>query len=307
MKLDNVENLVFSGGGVRGVAFLGALMSIKSWCCGSGAVCEDSALPSRLLPNLKRCAGSSVGAMFAVTTALRLESETIFKSIEDDCLLDSLLPEVNINHLMHDYGLDDGERLKEGILRILEIGMEKWGIGRGAVSTITMSDLKSMTGIDVLISTTLIGAEDNREKTLPKSVILSATNTPDLHVYQAIAMSMSVPMLYKPVSYGGNLYVDGALLDNCPITADMEPDRTLLMRLQTKEFDKSDGFQSYLSTVIYCPLFWTEEQKAMRFTKQIKVTSGSITTFKFGARREELIAAILEGMVCGFVSLRNST
>ena len=40
---------------------------------------------------------------------------------------------------------------------------------------------------------------------------------PDLSLYKAIRMSISIPFYFTPVEYNGNLYVDGGCVDDFPL------------------------------------------------------------------------------------------
>ena len=114
-------------------------------------------------------------------------------------------------------------------------------------------------------------------------------------------MSMAVPVLYQPIVRDDGVYVDGALLNNSPITERMDPETTLLFRLVARPLDfHSDGFQGYVSTVMYAPMQWIEAYKTRGFPHCVNVGSGSVTTFDFQAKRAALVAAILHGMVCMF-------
>jgi len=79
--LQNIENLVFQGGGVRGVCYLGVL----------------EALGDEFLSKVKRIAGSSAGAMCSLYLGLRKDKNELVKLIKDASFKDLL---------------DDGAQLK---------------------------------------------------------------------------------------------------------------------------------------------------------------------------------------------------
>lgn len=311
-----VESICFSGGGVRGVAFCGALMALRSWQLSRGAGTHGGGsdlLPPALFPTLKRASGASIGALFACITALRLPSERVFRLLDNEALLDGIIPDVNLSRLDKEFGLDDTTRLRESVLRVLELGVCQWGLPEAEAETLTLSDMHKMTGIDVTISTTRLGRVDDDaagsvdgddDDDMPRSVLLSSESAPDITVLQAIVMSMAVPILYKPVTYNGGIFCDGAVLDNAPITSEMNPVTTLVLRLSTRPFDAKDGLQGYLCTVLYSSLHWAEKQKLKNFINQIDVNSDDVGVFEFGAKRERLVAAILDGMVSAFGGLR---
>ena len=237
--IDDVESVVFSGGGMRGIAFCGSLMALRSWNAGSAMDCAAPGKPPPLFPRLRRTSGASVGALFACTTALRISSEKLFRLIDDEALLDGLVPSVDLSLLQKDLGLDDGRRLRDSVLRVLEIGIEQWGRSADDAGTLTLAELRTLTAVDVNISTTRLGGLKHDPTDRPKCEILSADATPDLPVVDALSMSMCVPILYRPVQYKEGVYVDGGILNNSPVTRDMVPETTLVLCLAPRSLDLS--------------------------------------------------------------------
>ncbi|MCJ7520028.1 MAG: patatin-like phospholipase family protein, partial [Anaerolineaceae bacterium] len=98
------RNLVFKGGGVRGVAYMGALEALEE---------------QRILQNIERVAGSSAGAIAATLTSFRLpitETVKLFNSLDlarvpqtsISSINDGKLPRLknadNIRRLVENYG-----------------------------------------------------------------------------------------------------------------------------------------------------------------------------------------------------------
>ena len=189
----HIESVVFSGGGVRGVAFCGALMALRALFPPP----QDDPLPP-ILPNLKRAAGTSVGAIFACACALRVSSERLFQLLDSEAILEGLAPKVDLNQLHRSYGLDTTQRLREGVQRVLEIGLPPWGVESDRAATLTMEQLCDLTGVDVSVCTTRVGGVAPGVADLPESEILSPHSTPRLPVVDALVMSMAVPVLYQP-------------------------------------------------------------------------------------------------------------
>lgn len=296
MDLSSIENVVFSGGGVRGVAFCGVLMALRGWL---PAAATDNPLPV-VLPGLRRVSGTSVGGLFACATAMRISSERLFQLLDSEAILEGLAPKVDLQQLHRHYGLDSTHGLREGILRVLEIGLPPWGVEAERVETFTLGELGALTGVEISICTTRLGSVEGGEE-LPRSEMLSSRLTPDISVVEALVMSMAVPVLYQPVIHADGVYADGALLNNSPVTKEMDPDKTLVFRLAGRPLDfQGDGFHGYVSTVIYAPMQWIECHKTRDFRHCVDVGSGNIKTFDFQAPRQSLVAAILDGMVCTF-------
>lgn len=293
--MDNLENLVFSGGGVRGVSFCGSIMALHSL---NQRRCSE-AFPGHI-PWVKRTAGASIGALFACAVALRISGERLFRLLDTEAILEGLVPSVNFQMLQQEFGLDDGKTLKEGIVRVLEVGLEQWGVETSKAEKFTFADLMSLTGMHVSFSVTRIG--DALTGSLPKqpqAEILSVDTSPDLPVADALVMSMTVPILYKPIHYLNGLYVDGGLLNNTP-AACMEPDKTLIIRLNDTPFEVDGGLQSYLASVLYAPVNWIDKENIKDYPHCITVGSADVKSFSFKASREMLVSGVLDGMLCTF-------
>ena len=74
---------------------------------------------------------------------------------------------------------------------------------------ITLQELYHRTGVDLYIYTT-------KMMTL-ESIPLHHTTHPDLSVVKAIMMSANMPILFTPVKYQDEYYIDGALRSHCPL------------------------------------------------------------------------------------------
>lgn len=75
--------------------------------------------------------------------------------------------------------------------------------------TITMKELYERSGIHLHIYSTQI--------TKVECVDIDHISFPDLPVIQAIAMSCAIPLLFPPVEYNGEYYIDGGLFMHCPV------------------------------------------------------------------------------------------
>lgn len=307
--MDQFENIVFSGGGVRGVAFCGAIMALCS-------LCQDMPVPTALssakgpphvLPWVKRAAGASVGALFACAVALRIPSDRLFRLLDTEAILEGLVPTVDLHKLQKEYGLDDGRALREGIIRVMEVGLEQWGVDPKRATSFTFSDLLKLTNVEVLVSVTRIGsAEPGSSRSLPRSEIVSASTSPDVPVVDGLVMSMSVPFLYTPVKYNSSLYVDGGLVNNTP-TVDFDYDKTLVMRLRSVPYDAEGGLHSYITSVMYAPIEWIDAENIKKYPHCVTMGSASVNAFSFKATREMLVSGVLDGMLCTFRSLMKLT
>ena len=188
------KNLVFEGGGVKGIAYVGALEVLAR---------------EGILENIERVAGTSAGAMVAVLVALGYtpqEISDILWDINFKNFMDSSWGIVrDINRLINDYGWYKGD-----FFRNLMVGYIEQKTQNGEI---TFEELDKNNKYKELH---LIGADLSTDLTK----VFNAINTPKVKVADAARISMSIPLFFaavKGVEGDGHLYVDGGLLNNYAI------------------------------------------------------------------------------------------
>ena len=206
-KRNLYQNLVFKGGGVRGIAYMGALEILDGY---------------RIVENIERVAGTSAGAIAAALLSLRLsiqETKTLFNSLDLKKIPQSatkprrwnmprIPEEENYRRFITKYGWYSSEYFYHWLEEV--IADQCAGNGRA-----TFADFQSRDFRDLYI----VAANVSRQR--PE--IFSASHTPDVAVADAVRMSMSIPVFFESLrfdgkSFGdGDYYVDGGLFDNFPM------------------------------------------------------------------------------------------
>ena len=194
------RNLVFEGGGVKGIAYVGALQILD----------EEG-----ILKDIERVAGTSAGAMVAVLIGLGYsakELEDILWDIKFKNFLDSDWGVVrNTKRLLEDYGWYKGDFFRDLMAGYIE---KKTGNGE-----LTFGELKRMRKEGKPYRDIhLIGAD----LTTGLSVVFNSELTPKVKIADAARISMSIPLFFaaiKGVNNDNHIYVDGGLLDNYAIKA----------------------------------------------------------------------------------------
>jgi NTE family protein len=182
-------NLVFEGGGVKGIAYGGAVEVLEQ---------------QGILPNVTSVAGTSAGAITAVLVALRYSPAEIksllynldFASFEDG-RWGGLL------RLLRRYGYYQGDYYL-GLMQCLVAA--KTGNPHA-----TFADLERLHMRELHVFTTDLNRRIARELSLAKS--------PEFEVALAARMSGSFPLFFAAIRRGGDVYVDGGVLRNYPIDA----------------------------------------------------------------------------------------
>ena len=188
------KNLVFEGGGVKGIAYVGALDILEK---------------EGILQNIERVAGTSAGALIAVLVGLRYSSEELKKVLWDlnfqNFLDDSFGKIRDTQRLINEYGWYKGD-----FFRDLVAGYIKAKTGDGEATFKDVAETHQFRDIY------LIGAD----LSTGFSKVFSYKHTPDVKVADAARISMSIPLFFRAIhgiNGDGHIYVDGGLLDNYPI------------------------------------------------------------------------------------------
>jgi NTE family protein len=182
-------NLVFEGGGVKGIAYAGVLEVLDR---------------QQILPAVRRVAGTSAGSITAAVLALGYQPAEIrqllldldFRRFEDGSELGG------VARLVEHYGWFKGDFFLEWMRDRVK---EKTGN-----PDTTFGELQAAGKyLDLSIVST--------DLTKRASRVFSAATTPDVPVALAVRLSISIPLFFEAVPFDDGLFVDGGVLWNYPI------------------------------------------------------------------------------------------
>lgn len=187
------KHLVLEGGGVKVVAFVGALKVMEV---------------SGILKHIHDFAGTSAGALLAAILAMGYTIDEIlamvknmdFARFKDNSSVGILGDSVG---LLSNYGMCSGAVFCDWFSTLISRKFEQ--------SDLTFQQLFERTQNTLVVTT----ANANSGRT----VYLSRHTHPQLSIITAVRMSISIPFFFTPVKYDGDYYVDGGLFDNYPIYA----------------------------------------------------------------------------------------
>ena len=189
---DHIRNIVLEGGGVKGIAYVGALEVLES---------------SGILQNIKRVGGTSAGAINATLLGLRYSNAEILDEMNNldfnDFMDSSWFPGTNIARLATKYGWYKGDAFRKWIGGIIE---KKTGNSESTFKEAMDQDkFREMSFIGTNISTGF-------------GRVFSYEHTPDIKIADAVRISMSIPLFFAAKRMeDGDLYVDGGALNNYPV------------------------------------------------------------------------------------------
>uniref|UniRef100_A0A6M3IW57 PNPLA domain-containing protein n=1 Tax=viral metagenome TaxID=1070528 RepID=A0A6M3IW57_9ZZZZ len=280
-----IKNMVFEGGGVKGIAYVGAL-----------EVFEEQGL----LKNVEGFGGTSAGAIMACLCALKLPIKKmldILWKLDFNALMDDDWGALRDTHrLLHDFGWYKGDYFLQWIKGIIhaETGMDD----------LTFYDLHHITYRDLRV----IGAN----LSTGYSEVFSYKDTPFLTVAAAVRISMSIPLFFKAVPMTGGLYVDGGLFRNFPVQLFDEEfllEETVGFRLDsTKEItafkaggkvagDEIVNFKDYITSLVHAIMNGQEDRHlhSKDWERTVYIDTGDVSSVDFDLSNEKKQALLKAG------------
>lgn len=187
-----IENLVFSGGGARAVAYIGALEVLHR---------------HGILAGVRRYAGTSAGSITALLLAAGFsprEMRQIFLGFDLTRLLDPVRPRGFLDRVLgltRQFGWYPGTAFL-GWLRLV--------LAEKMPPDCTLAEFVHRTGRELHVVATDLNAHGAART-------FSAASTPEVRVIDAVRASISIPIFFKPLARDTALYLDGGLSVNYPI------------------------------------------------------------------------------------------
>lgn len=192
----NYQNLVFKGGGVKGVAYAGALEALHERTC---------------LGKLKRVAGTSAGAITAALLAVGYTPKEITDIVVNDMdfesFMDSSWLAKNIWRFFKHYGWYKGDAFSGWLMEKMK---QKTGSGQ-----LNFMELNELHGVQLNNYKQLFVVVTDLSRQTP--VIFSHQHNNYTPIAKAVRMSMSIPLFFKSIKWNGSVMVDGGMAYNYPI------------------------------------------------------------------------------------------
>lgn len=185
------KNLVFEGGGVKGIAYVGAMRVLQS---------------KGILDQIDRVGGTSAGAINAVLFAAGFTVDQTMRELKaldfNDFKDDSWGVLRDMRRLKNEFGWFKGDYFKDWIGDLLD---KKTGSSR-----VTFKALSEHTGKGLFIFASNLSTG--------YAEVFSPEHTPRVRVVDAVRRSMSIPLFFKAVRDDrDDVFVDGGLANNYPV------------------------------------------------------------------------------------------
>lgn len=234
-----IKSVVLSGGASKGLAYIGVLKYISE--------------NPDTFKGVTEYIGCSIGA-FASLLFILGYNHTTLENIFNNYNLE-LLKSFKVSNFFKEYGLDNGKKIKTFIKLFIKT--------KGLDENITFEELYNLTKKKLI---TVVSNVNER-----KTEYLSVDTVPDMPVYIAVQMSMAIPLIFQPIEYKGNLYVDGGLTCNFPVNYHTHSDLSDVLAFSFKETKPKEikVLDDYLYSVIKCS-FTTIEKTTKEIALQKK-------------------------------------
>jgi predicted acylesterase/phospholipase RssA len=261
-----IKNLVIAGGGFKTIPAIGALKLLRD---------------KGILNTITAYHATSAGAIFALLLILKYTIDDIEKIIFDFDIDKIFEPIIDIDNFFNNFNVYGSDKFAKVIKLLIRYKLNK-KTDNIDYANITLSQFYRLTNKKLTCATISL-----RQRNVK---YFNYINQPNLPVYKLIMMTCCIPLMFKPVTWRDDKYLDGGLIDNFPLfdIPKNELDHTIGIYAKTKlkpivpEFDNLyDYMQCILSICTLCitpiPLFnvitVTMSEKYSRNIMNIKLSS----------------------------------
>lgn len=250
-----VETLVVSGGGMKGVASLGAVVALKK---------------AGMLRGVKTYVGTSAGALVAAALATdRANLKTLF-----DLANLKYRADIDLSRLLATFGLDSGRHL------------DRW-ISILVGDKCTFQDIFQKHGVRLVVCAT------NLTERTPE--YFSVDTTPTMDVALALRMSCCIPLYFSAVKHDGKVYVDGAVADNFPLAwaADRFGASTVMgITFRPRASDPGNSLEEYVGALLECS---TRRHYNLDDRRILALDTGARSAFEFAMSKRDMKKLYISG------------
>lgn len=197
-----IKNLVFQGGGVKGIAYVGAIQVLQA---------QD------LLCTVENVAGTSAGAITAALVAMGAtadEINSIVGSTDFASFMDGKGGVIGDTvRLVKYFGIYKGDEFEQWFRQQISTLTKR--LTGTAQPDLTFAQLSALAAKKPASFRNLYVVSTNLTRQTPE--VFSTQTRPNVPLWQAVRMSMSIPIFFEAFHFNGDVYVDGGLTWNYPI------------------------------------------------------------------------------------------
>jgi predicted acylesterase/phospholipase RssA len=258
------ENLVLSGGSVRGLCHIGAIKKLT----------EVKMLD---LKKLKAVAGTSAGAIVCLFIVLGYSLEEMWDYIMEIDV--AKLVSLDFAMFAKKFGVDSGQKFYNIIDEIIQKKTNN--------RHINFKDLYDKTGIHFTVVGSCL--------TTKSEVHFDHVSHPTFRVSTAVRISISMPGIFAPIEVEGKSYVDGGMLNNYPMNAIPKDqlNKTIGILISNEYNTSFNSVEEYLMAnmnLLMYKYFVEAYKKYENYTIQIQTIPGiSMVSFDIGKDKKQML------------------
>lgn len=260
----NIDTICLGGGGTSGLSYIGCLEILEStnWF---------------KLNKVNTFISTSVGSLLSFFYIIGYTNNQI-KDFLMMFNLSKIEPKANCINLINNFGLDNGNKIIEVGKSFLSEKFNK--------REITFRELYDLTNKNLRIIVT--------NYTKSRTEIFDYITNPDVSVFLAIRMSMSLPFIFTPINFNNNVYIDGGLLKNFGIEY-CNPETSIGITSWNRTENKIENLIEYVTGL--CQIFFTSANKEIKRHKYnyIKVNSAINDSVNFSLDSDRKYQLIMKG------------
>lgn len=215
------SNLVLSGGAIKSVSLLGAIKYLEE---------------KNLIKNFKNYIGTSGGAIILFFLLIGYSSNDIKNILLNELDFLTNLNIQNITNIYYELGIDNTKK-NEKILR-------KYLYSKSNLESITFIEFCKKYGYNLIITGANI--------TTQSLDYFSIDTFPDMDIIQALLITSCIPILYKPILFNDNLYIDGGIYSNFPLDYfEKYYNETIGISVITNYKKDNNNIINYMSNILF--------------------------------------------------------
>lgn len=185
------RNLIFEGGGVKGIAYVGAMRVLEQ---------------EGILKNIERVGGTSAGSINAVLFAAGFSNTETLKEMQkldfNDFKDDSWNNIKDLKRLKNEFGWYKGNYFRDWIGDLLKT--------KTGSRDVSFQRLQEITGKSLYVYASNISTNFGE--------VYSPEHTPRMRVVDAVRRSMSIPLFFRAIRDDrDDVFVDGGAINNYPV------------------------------------------------------------------------------------------
>jgi NTE family protein len=218
--MEKIKTIFFSGGGTRGLAFMGAIKALQE---------------HNMLNNYETIIGTSIGSMIACGLSLGVSFNTMKKIWFDFDA--SQCSNINIENLLTDFGLDDGKKFIQPFINAFETKANR---------NLTFKKHYELTKKKLIIAVACVNDQ--------KTYYFDYQKTPNVSVIRAVRMSISVPFFFTSQKYCRKNMVDGSTFEYYPFGLFGNPKTFLGLNINKSEKQQTktiNSIETFITQIIY--------------------------------------------------------